>query len=328
MRELARTARSWIAEGRTGFLARPVTEQGFGPRDPSGAVLVDPRGECVGALYRGVFDAELAAEAAAFPAGATARVCEVSVGAAEAGQARLTCGGQAEVLLQPLTSVPGEWWDLLADGAGVALVTRLNADADQAVSHVVRAVGTPVSDAERRAEEILGTHRVGRDALYGDAGLVLVEAYPSAPCLVIGGGGELAQIIARQAELLEWDAVVVESGAAAAKLLRDRRDAACLVMLSHEPDFDVPTLRTALAEGVAYVGALGSRRTQARRREGLLAAGVTEAELRAIHGPIGLDLGARTPAETALAICAEILSVLGTRDAAKALRDTDGPLSG
>ncbi|MET9697754.1 XdhC family protein [Streptomyces sp. NPDC006529] len=332
MRELAESARQWVSEGRAGFLARPITEQGFGPRDAGGAVLVDPRGECVGALYRGVFDAELVAEAGALAAGDSARVCEVSVRGPEAVEARLTCGGQAEILLQPLSAVPAAWWDLLAEGAGVALVTRLNEAADRAESEIVRALDAePATDAERRAAELLGTHRAGRDALYERSGLVLVEAYPAAPCLVIGGGGELARVIERQARLLGWDAVLVEDAAGAAQALRARRDGACLVMLSHDPDFDVPTLRGALAAGVPYVGALGSRKTQARRREGLLADGVAEAQLARVHGPIGLDLGARTPAETALAICAEILSVLGSRGGGTrgtgALRDAEGPIN-
>ncbi|MFB7464509.1 XdhC family protein [Streptomyces sp. NPDC056224] len=327
MRELVGTARRWVAEGRAGYLARPVTEQGFGPRDPAGALLVDARGECVGALYRGVFDAELVAEAGAMAAGHTARVCEVSVRAAEAAEARLTCGGQAEVLLQPLTAIPAEWWELLGEGAGVALVTRLNEAADRAVSEVVRATDTPRDDAGRRAGELLGTRRPGRDALYGESGLVLVEAYPSAPYVVIGGGGELAGIIERQAALLGWGTRLVDSAADAAEVLADHRDAACLVVLSHEPDFDVPTLRKALELRIPYVGALGSRRTTARRREGLIAAGVSEARLALVHGPIGLDLGAKTPPETALAICAEILGVLSGR-ATPALRDSDGPLRG
>ncbi|MFK0221879.1 XdhC family protein [Streptomyces vinaceus] len=325
MRELVETARRWAAEGRTAFLARPVAEQGFGPRDPAGALLVDARGECVGALYRGVFDAELVAEAAAVPAGATARVCEVSVGADEAVEAKLTCGGRAEILLQPLSAVPAAWWDLLGEGVGVALVTRLDEGAEHALSEVVRAVDTPADDAERRAGELLATRRPGRDALYGERGLVFVEAYPSAPYVVIGGGGELAEIIQAQALLLGWGAGLVDSVAGAGKLLEARRDAACLVMLSHDPEFDVPTVRTALALGIPYVGALGSRKTTARRREGLLASGVPEAEIARVHGPIGLDLGARTPPETALAICAEILAVLGGYEV-RALRDSDGPL--
>lgn len=247
--------------------------------------------------------------------------------AAEAVAARLTCGGQAEVLLQPLAAIPAAWWELLGDGVGVALVTRLNEAADQATSEVVRATDAPGDDAGRRAGELLATRRAGRDALYAQSGLVLVEAFPSAPYVVIGGGGELAEIIERQSLLLGWEAVLVTGPEEAGKVLEARRDAACLVMLSHEESFDVPTLRVALTLEVPYVGALGSRKTTARRREGLLAAGVTEAQLARVHGPIGLDLGARTPAETALAICAEILGVLGERKAAGALRDTDGPIN-
>ncbi|MEU7552556.1 XdhC family protein [Streptomyces sp. NPDC044571] len=326
MRELVETARQWVAEGRVGFLARPVAEQGFGPRDPAGALLLDARvGACEGDLYRGVFDAELLAEAGAWEPGATARVCEVSVGADGAAEARLTCGGRAEILLQPLASVPAQWWELLGEGVGVALVTRLNERADRAVSEVVRAVDAPGNDAERRAGELLATRRPGRDALYGDSGLVLVEAYPSAPYVLIGGGGELADLIAAQVRLLGWTSATVADAGEAEELLEARRDAACLVMLSHDPEFDVPTLRTALALGIPYVGALGSRKTTARRREGLIAAGAGEAELARVHGPIGLDLGARTPAETALAICAEVLAVLGGYEM-RALRDSDGPL--
>ncbi|WP_328300807.1 XdhC family protein [Streptomyces sp. NBC_00435] len=304
-----------------------MTEQGFGPRDPAGAVLVDARGECVGALYRGVFDAELVAEAAAFGAGETARVCEVSVGGGEAVAAKLTCGGQAEVLLQPLGAIPAAWWELLGQGVGVALVTQLSERADRAVSVVVRGADQPSTDAERRAGELLRSRRPGRDALYGGSGLVLVEAYPSAPYVIIGGTGELAEVIEAQARLLGWEVSTVVSAGEAEKVLGERRDAACLAMLSHDPDFDVPTLRTALALGIPYVGALGSRKTTARRSEGLLAAGVSEALLSTVHGPIGLDLGSQTPAETALAICAEILAVLGGREV-RGVRDADGPLKG
>ncbi|GAA3084245.1 hypothetical protein GCM10020254_30790 [Streptomyces goshikiensis] len=84
--------------------------------------------------------------------------------------------------------MPAAWWELLAEGVGVALVTRLSEGADRAVSEVVRATDVPGTDSERRAGELLATRRPGRDALYGGSGLVLVEAYPSAPYVVIGGG--------------------------------------------------------------------------------------------------------------------------------------------
>ena len=81
-----------------------------------------------------------------------------------------------------------------------------------------------------------------------------------------------------------------------------------VAVLSHDPKFDEPAIQDAIARGVRYVGAIGSRKTQAERRQRLLEAGATEDQLRHLHGPIGLDLGGREPAETALAILAEIVA--------------------
>ncbi|MGW4142992.1 XdhC family protein [Streptomyces mirabilis] len=315
MRELADTARRWAAQGRPAVLARPITEQGFGPRHPADALLIDEDGNRRGTLYRGAFDDHLAAEAAALPPGHTARVCEVAVHDDEVKEARLTCGGQAEILLQPLHTVPARWWDLLSEGADAALITRIDEERTQAVSDVV----TPglqgddpaaVVQAAEQARQLLARHRAGRETRRADTGIVLIEACPAVPHLVIVGGGELAELLTTQAQVLGWQATVAYAAADALTLMADRPAAACLIVLSHEPDLDIPALHTALTAGVAYIGALGSRRTQARRAEALTEAGLTEEQLRRIHGPIGLDIGARTPAETALAICAEVLAAL------------------
>ena len=81
-----------------------------------------------------------------------------------------------------------------------------------------------------------------------------------------------------------------------------------MAVLSHDPKFDEPAIVEALRRGCRYVGAIGSRKTQAARRARLLEAGLSPAELDALRGPIGLDLGGRTPAETALAIMAEVVA--------------------
>jgi xanthine dehydrogenase accessory factor len=83
----------------------------------------------------------------------------------------------------------------------------------------------------------------------------------------------------------------------------------CVVILSHDPKFDLPALQIALRSQAAYVGLIGSRSTQAKRKAALREAGFAEAELARIHGPVGLDLGGREPAEIALAILAEIVAV-------------------
>ena len=80
-----------------------------------------------------------------------------------------------------------------------------------------------------------------------------------------------------------------------------------LVLLDHDPEFDA-VLADGLRGGRGFIGALGSRHTQAARRERLLAAGLTDDDLAALHGPVGLDLGARTPAETAVSIVAQVIA--------------------
>src|SRR5205823_444537 len=92
-----------------------------------------------------------------------------------------------------------------------------------------------------------------------------------------------------------------------------------------EERLDVPALTTALGSEAFYVGAIGSRKTQARRRERLLESGVAEDQLERLSGPAGLDLGAQTPAETAVSILAEVLAVRAGHSGGR-LRDRSGPI--
>ena len=103
------------------------------------------------------------------------------------------------------------------------------------------------------------------------------------------------------------------------------RDAVCV--LTHDNKFDVPAVRGALATGVGYIGVMGSRTTHAKRLQRLLEAGVDPADLDRLMSPIGLDLGARTPEETAISICAEIIALrTGRVQNVAPLRDTAGPI--
>jgi xanthine dehydrogenase accessory factor len=96
-----------------------------------------------------------------------------------------------------------------------------------------------------------------------------------------------------------------------------------VVVLTHDPKLDDPAISGALRRGVGYVGALGSRRTQEKRRERLRAAGVSEEQLSQIAGPVGLDIGAHTPEETAISILAEIVAARAGRDGGR-LREAKG----
>ena len=130
----------------------------------------------------------------------------------------------------------------------------------------------------------------------------------------------------RQTGRLAEDRFVIAKHARAAQRvdqLLGPRDAVCV--LTHDTKFDVPAIVGALATDVGYLGAMGSRRTHAKREERLREAGVTDDGLARIHAPIGLDIGGRTPEETAVSICAEIISVRTGRRPAS-LTDTSGPI--
>jgi xanthine dehydrogenase accessory factor len=119
--------------------------------------------------------------------------------------------------------------------------------------------------------------------------------------------------------IVSWPGPVFEQRAAQL----GPRDAVCI--LTHDPKFDVPAVLGALASRVGYIGVMGSRRTHERRTERLREAGVTDEQLDRLMSPIGLDIGARTPEETAISICAEIIA-RRTGRAAPSLRDGAGPI--
>ena len=177
--------------------------------------------------------------------------------------------------------------------------------------------------------------RRGRNRLLelDDGSKVFAEWYGPPPRLFVYGAVDTAESLCRAAKLLGWTTIVADARAkfataeripSADDLIVEWPDEAldrvqpdhqtAIVVLTHDDKFDEPALKRALETEAFYVGALGSRRNQERRRERLLEAGVSEDALDRISGPCGLDVGADTQAETALSILAEILAVRAGRD--------------
>jgi xanthine/CO dehydrogenase XdhC/CoxF family maturation factor len=139
--------------------------------------------------------------------------------------------------------------------------------------------------------------------------------------VLIVGDGPVADALVPMVSALGWSPSVSISDPSVSASV----DA--LVVTSHHEDVDGPAIKAALAAGTPYVGAMGSRRTQARRREWLLANGVPSDALSALHAPIGLDIGADEPGEIAVSILAEIVAVRRGRVAAVAsIADRDGAI--
>lgn len=142
--------------------------------------------------------------------------------------------------------------------------------------------------------------------------------------LLIVGDGPVTEALTAMVSVLGWPVTVTSAAPTVGP------DVDALVVTSHHEDVDGPAIRSALAAGTGYIGAMGSRRTQARRREWLLSNGVTEGALAVLHAPIGLDIGADQPAEIAVAILAEIVAVrsgrLPSTSAAASIGDRDGAI--
>jgi len=174
---------------------------------------------------------------------------------------------------------------------------------------------------------------------------VFIESFVPPPRMIIFGAVDFTAALARAGKLLGYRVTVCDARAVFATVQRfpmadevvndwpDRylakvedlgpRDAVCV--LTHDAKFDVPAIVAALATDVGYLGAMGSRRTHERRVERLREAGVDDAGLARLMAPIGLDIGARTPEETAISICAEIIASKTGR-AAPSLRDATGAI--
>lgn len=144
--------------------------------------------------------------------------------------------------------------------------------------------------------------------------------------VVIVGAGDVTTALTALATTLGWQPVVVDSAAEAQAAIAPLGPTDSVVVLSHHDGTDGPALAAALASAAGHVAAMGSRRTQQRRREWLLAAGVDEAAVDSVRGPAGLDIGADTPGEIALSIAAEIVAVHRGAAAAGSISDRGGPI--
>jgi xanthine dehydrogenase accessory factor len=196
-----------------------------------------------------------------------------------------------------------------------------------------------------------GTTSLRRYGARGEIGQqevgVFVQAFASPPQMLIFGAVDYAAALARVAKVLGFRVTVCDARAVFATPARfpfadevvvdwpDRhlaavgerlgeRDAVCV--LTHDPKFDVPAIEAALRTHVGYIGAMGSRRTTAERERRLRERGIDDAKLSRLMAPIGLDIGARTPEETAVSICAEIILLRSGAPARVSLSRTDGPI--
>ena len=290
------------AAGDRVVLATVIDTIRSAPRQPGAKMVVREDGTFTGSVSGGCVEADVVERARQVFAGEEARRVHYGVSDGEAWEVGLSCGGEIDVWVEEAD--PALWRDIRSlldeDGYGM-LYTDTNTGEKRLERGVLESTG--LRDDGVFAEVVEGPLRV-----------------------VVFGAAAAAEPLCAYGRQLGWRTTVVDARPALATPDRvpsadeivqawpdqaaDRIDERTVVVtLSHEERLDIPEIAEALRRNARYVGAIGAKRTQERRRAALLEQGFSEDDISRIHGPAGLDLGGRDPAQVALAIAAEIVAV-------------------
>lgn len=320
MYEIAAQIGSWLEDGRDVTVAQVVATRGFSSRNPAAAAAWTAGEPAIGGLVEAVAPERLA--------DARVGLTDVTVSEDEAVAAGLACGGVASVLVQPATAYPADLWARLAGREPLCLVTAIDDGTPRSTEVFTPATIRQAAVTESYGDPVPRLFGRGTNATAlierGDSRIAVTALWP-VPTLVVVGDGLIAGALTGAADLLGWSCRVTPEVADAVSAAGELYPSDAYVVLSHDRAVDGPALAAALAGRAGYVGALGSRRTQAARREWLTEHGVADEAQARIHGPAGLDLDAHTPGEIAISIVAEILGARGNA-AGGALRDRSGPV--
>jgi xanthine dehydrogenase accessory factor len=323
-------------------VATLVNTQGTTPRKEGAKMMVGERGEIVGSVtIGGCVDAQVIEEAGDVLSSMRPRLLELNLGDEEAWEIGLTCGGTIEVFVEPLAldrsdDVGARFYDRLhaharAGGRG-AIVTRLESDGGKLLvlddGTIEGTLGDSFLDERFAAEARTAIAAGASRTLFLEGTRAFVEVVTPPSLLLVVGASHVAMPLMTLARTLGYRTAVLDGRPRFATRERfpdvDELEigipselvtrypmipTTALVLVAHDYKYDLPVLRHALASPVGYIGMLGSSRRGAAILKLLREEGVDEASLARVRVPIGLDLGARSAPEIALAVLAEIQMV-------------------
>jgi xanthine dehydrogenase accessory factor len=344
MRELLPMLDRWRSEHKQIALATVVRIYGSAPLPLGSKMAVSSVGEMAGSVSGGCVESAVVQEALAVLASGAPKLLTYGIADELAQSVGLACGGVIEVFVEALSDpVHQQFEDAVRAARLTALATVLTGPTIGAkrllfpTGEIVGALGDPMLDAavcERAPHlfEHLHSERLSAETAAGAVEL-FIDVQPPQPRLWIVGAVHIASALTIFAKTLGYYTVVVDPRAAFATSERfphidelivrwpddvlteaSLDESACVVVLTHDEKIDNPALTVALRSPARYVGALGSRKTHAKRVAALKALGLDDAQIARIHAPIGLNIGARRPEEIALAIMAEIVTAMNSGD--------------
>lgn len=334
MREVIAEVDRWLEQGDGVALATVIQTWGSAPRKAGAKMAMTPAGAICGSVSGGCIEGAVYEQAMIALAAGEGQLLSFGVADETAWDVGLACGGQIQVLVQGLDPAGYQAIrHLLANEQPGAIATIIAGPAGTVGQYLVItaqgvAAGNMTADwqpvALPLAQQALLTGRTARHSL--ENGELFIEVLAPSPLLVIVGGVHIAIALASLSKILGYHTIVIDPRRAfgsqarfphADQLIQSWPDkafqqvslhqATAIVMLTHDPKIDDPALKIALNSPAFYIGALGSKNTHAKRCQRLLAAGLSQAQIARIHGPIGLPINAQTPEEIAVAILAEMI---------------------
>lgn len=364
MRDELATLRRWSADGTRFAVATVVATSRSAPRQAGATLGVHPDGQVVGSVSGGCVEGAVVEVATEVLRTGTPQRVHYGISDDDAMAVGLTCGGTIDVFVRAVTREVLDLDEVarrVAEEQPIAVVTIVDhASEPGAVGRSLLVAEHEVQGTlgERHldhaaVEAARGMLAQGASGLrhlgaQGERRLddvrLMVESFASRPRMLVFGAIDFASAVASIGSFLGYRVTVCDARARFATPPRfpdadevvvdwphrylaatevDRRTVICV--LTHDPKFDVPVLEVALRTDASYIGVMGSRRTHEDRLERLVEAGVDPAALSRLRSPIGLDLGARTPQETAVSIAAELVG-LRYGGSGVPLRETDGPI--
>jgi xanthine dehydrogenase accessory factor len=317
---------AWLAEGKSVALAMVVSTWGSSPRPPGSLLAIDADGAFAGSVSGGCIEGAVIAEAREVISSGVPRRLEYGVSDQQAWAAGLACGGSMSVHVMKV--IRPDFLEALRTRRPIAFVTHLESGV-----HTLVGAGDVDGDLALSDETVATARRALDDdrCILVDDG-IFVRVFNPPLRMIVVGAVHIAQSLAPMAALAGFAVTVVDPRRAFATAERfpgvtlrhdwpdealealapDARSA--VVTLVHDPKLDDPALEAALNSPAYYIGALGSRKAHGERLRRLAAHGFSEAALDRIHGPVGLDLGGRGPAEIAVSILAQAVARRYRRD--------------
>lgn len=316
--DIPEQALDWYRQGKGAVLATVVETWGSAPRRTGSQLAISGEGDMAGSVSGGCVEGAVVTEALEIIGTGETRVLSYGVSDDDAFAVGLACGGTIRVLVQPVG---------VADGLSETLL------ADICAARSARRPVAQVVDLETGANRLAGESdfpdrfRMDRSGVEED-GQTFVAIHNPPLRLIVVGAVHIAQALLPMARMAGYDPVLIDPRGAFGSeqrfpgetILDDWPDEAvtrigpdartAVVLLTHDPKLDDPALEQVLRSDVFYIGALGSTRTHAKRVARLTESGFSEAEIARIHAPVGLDIGAASPAEIAASILAQMIQVL------------------